>query len=196
MCGCRLTVKLRGRAEAPAIGAEGAQFPSARGGNTEAPHGPLQRLLEDALIEATVRAPNWARKPKPQAPGSSIASPATTARAGTPSNEGSWIELRAPHDSQNDSWMRPLTVKLRGRTEAPDRGAEGAQFLGARGAKPQAHHGPLQRLLAGATWLRLGDEANAKYPRHLKAIRGQFLRNRRLCVGRDLTHHHNSNKSS
>src|SRR5580658_1670966 len=40
----------------------------------------------------------------------------------------------------------PLTVKLRGRTEAPH-GAEGAQFLGARGAKPQARHGPLQRLL-------------------------------------------------
>ena len=39
-----------------------------------------------------------------------------------------------------------LTVKLRGRTEAPGRGAEGAQFLSARGAKPQAHHGPLQRL--------------------------------------------------
>jgi hypothetical protein len=41
---------------------------------------------------------------------------------------------------------RRLTVKLSGRTESPDR-AEGAQFLGARGAKPQAHHGPLQRLL-------------------------------------------------
>jgi hypothetical protein len=38
-------------------------------------------------------------------------------------------------------------VKLRGRTEAPALGAEGAQFLSARGAKPQAHHGPLQRLL-------------------------------------------------
>ena len=37
-------------------------------------------------------------------------------------------------------------MKLRGRTEAPD-GAEGAQFLSARGAKPQAPHGPLQRLL-------------------------------------------------
>jgi len=43
--------------------------------------------------------------------------------------------------------MWPLTVKLRGRTEAPALGAEGAQFLSARGAKPQAHHGPLQRLL-------------------------------------------------
>jgi hypothetical protein len=41
----RLTVKLRGRPEARP-GAEGAQFPSARGAKQEAPHGPLQRLLE------------------------------------------------------------------------------------------------------------------------------------------------------
>jgi hypothetical protein len=40
-------------------------------------------------------------------------------------------------------------VKLRGRTEAPAPGAEGAQFLSARGAKQEAHHGPLQRLLDG-----------------------------------------------
>jgi hypothetical protein len=44
---------------------------------------------------------------------------------------------------------RRLTVKLRGRAEAPALGAEGAQFLSARGAKPEAHHGPLQRLLDG-----------------------------------------------
>jgi hypothetical protein len=44
------------------------------------------------------------------------------------------------------STRRSLTVKLRGRTEAPD-GAEGAQSLSARGAKPKARHGPLQRLL-------------------------------------------------
>jgi len=47
---------------------------------------------------------------------------------------------------QEMSWPRTLTVKLRGRAEAPD-GAEGAQCLSARGAKPQAHHGPLERLL-------------------------------------------------
>jgi hypothetical protein len=29
----------------------------------------------------------------------------------------------------------------------PGKGAEGAQFLSARGAKPEAPHGPLQRLL-------------------------------------------------
>jgi hypothetical protein len=41
-----------------------------------------------------------------------------------------------------------LTAKLRARTTTPD-GAEGAQSLSARGTKPQAHHGPLQRLLGG-----------------------------------------------
>jgi len=40
-------------------------------------------------------------------------------------------------------------VKLRGRTEAPD-DAEGAQSLGAQGAKQTTHHGPLQRLLDAA----------------------------------------------
>jgi len=44
-------------------------------------------------------------------------------------------------------------VKLRGRTDAPQ-GAEGAQFLSARGAKPQAHHGPLQRLLGASLHIK------------------------------------------
>ena len=39
-------------------------------------------------------------------------------------------------------------MKLRGRAEEPD-AAEGAQSLSARGAKQEAHHGPLQRLLDG-----------------------------------------------
>jgi len=43
---CPLTVKLRGRTEAPALAAEGAEFPNARGANQEAHHGPLQRLLD------------------------------------------------------------------------------------------------------------------------------------------------------
>src|SRR5580704_5571480 len=46
----RLTVKLRGRTEAPALGAEGAQFLSARGANQEARHGPLQRLLDGVCV--------------------------------------------------------------------------------------------------------------------------------------------------
>jgi hypothetical protein len=48
--------------------------------------------------------------------------------------------------NEQTAHLAHLTVKLRGRTEAPD-GAEGAQFLSARGAKPQTHHEPLQRLL-------------------------------------------------
>jgi hypothetical protein len=55
--------------------------------------------------------------------------------------------LRCPRTDAQPAWH--LTVKLRGRPEAPATGAEGAQFLSARGAKQEAHHGPLQRLLEG-----------------------------------------------
>jgi len=51
-----LTVKLRGRIEAPANGAEGAQSLSARGAIPEAPHGPLQRLLDRCRLLATYKA--------------------------------------------------------------------------------------------------------------------------------------------
>jgi len=48
---------------------------------------------------------------------------------------------------QHVSRTVPLTVKLRGRTEAPD-GSRGRTLPpSARGAKPTTHHGPLQRLL-------------------------------------------------
>ena len=56
-----------------------------------------------------------------------------------------------------------LTVKLRGRTPAPD-GAEGAQFLSARGANPRALHGPLERLL-GISIIRNGHLQAANNPR-------------------------------
>ena len=55
-------MKLRGRAP-KSDGAEGAQSLSARGAKQTMHHGPLQRLLEDAFIEATVRARSLARKP-------------------------------------------------------------------------------------------------------------------------------------
>jgi hypothetical protein len=42
-----------------------------------------------------------------------------------------------------------LTVKLRGRPEAPSERRGRTLPFSARGAKPQAHHGPLQRLLGG-----------------------------------------------
>jgi hypothetical protein len=44
-----------------------------------------------------------------------------------------------------------LTVKLSGRTMAPDQRRGRTLSPGARGAKPQALHGPLQRLLDGLT---------------------------------------------
>src|SRR5882762_3799112 len=40
-----------------------------------------------------------------------------------------------------------LTVKLRGRQEAPDKRRGRTLSSGARGAQPLTHHGPLQRLL-------------------------------------------------
>jgi hypothetical protein len=60
---------------------------------------------------------------------------------------------------------RPLTVKLRGRPEAPA-GAEGAQFLSARGANQIAPHGALQRLLdvAPATVLAHNCTPRKTYP--------------------------------
>jgi len=64
-----------------------------------------------------------------------------------PQAKGLRLQLPALHDSQDESWMRTLTVKLRGRTGAPAIGAEGAQSLSARGDNPEALHGPLQRLL-------------------------------------------------
>jgi len=51
------------------------------------------------------------------------------------------------------AWSSPcggLTVKLRGRAEAPDWRRGRTLSPGARGAKPLAHHGPLQRLLGVA----------------------------------------------
>ena len=59
-----LTVKLRGCAEAP-DGAEGAQFPSARGANQEALHGPLQRLLD--VMKCLLARPTSGRQVKPNA---------------------------------------------------------------------------------------------------------------------------------
>src|SRR5438105_8845038 len=44
---------------------------------------------------------------------------------------------------------RHLTVKLSGRAEAPDGRRGRTLSSSARGAEPQAHYGPLQRLLEG-----------------------------------------------
>jgi len=101
----------------------------------------LQRWLEDAFIEATLHA-----RGAPQAP--TVAKRVSPRAPALPLIEGSWRWLfNLTAASPSGFLVRPLTVKLRGRTEAPALGAEGAQFLSARGAKPQAPHGPLQRLL-------------------------------------------------
>ena len=46
---CRLTVKLRGRAEAPAIGAQGANFLAPEAPNKKSLTAPFQRLLDGTL---------------------------------------------------------------------------------------------------------------------------------------------------
>src|SRR5580704_13270540 len=56
---------------------------------------------------------------------------------------------QAPSNTTSAGDLRRITVKLRGRAEVPALGAEGARFLSARGAKQEAPHGPLQRLLDG-----------------------------------------------
>ena len=58
--------------------------------------------------------------------------------------------------------MCGLTVKLRGRPEAPDQAPRAHNLFRARGADTQTVHGPLQRLLGGGEdgstyWLRQGD---------------------------------------
>ena len=55
------------------------------------------------------------------------------------------------HDS--DEQHGCLTVKLRGRPEAPDKRRGRTLSSGARGAKQTTHHGPLQRLLDPCTRL-------------------------------------------
>ena len=51
---------------------------------------------------------------------------------------------------QHVSRTVPLTVKLRGRTQAPDWRRGRILSSGARGAEPPTRHGPLQRLLGGS----------------------------------------------
>ena len=56
---------------------------------------------------------------------------------------------RAPYTLAQRVPCCRLTVKLRGRTTTPDERRGRTLSPGARGAEPQAHHGPLQRLLEG-----------------------------------------------
>jgi len=76
------------------------------------------------------------------------ATPLPAARAqGTSRAKGLRLKLPIPHDFQDESWLRTLTVKLSGRPEAPDQAPWAHTVFSARGAITQAVHGPLQRLL-------------------------------------------------
>jgi hypothetical protein len=66
----------------------------------------------------------------------------TTAAFASVQTMGLLVALRIPSR---------LTVKLRGRTEAPDTRRGRTLSPSARGAYPQTHHGPLQRLLGVLT---------------------------------------------
>ena len=74
--------------------------------------------------------------------------------------------LRILSSSCQESRACALTVKLRGRPEAPDKRRGRTLSPGTRGAKPLTPHGPLQRLLgrpgtARSTWAResnIGDQ--------------------------------------
>ena len=71
-----------------------------------------------------------------------------TARAPAVSNEGSlpWLFALVAFVAWR-IWLRPLTVKLSGRTMALDQRRGRTMSSSARGAQPLTPHGPLQRLL-------------------------------------------------
>jgi len=130
-----LTVKLNGRAEAPDGRCGRTIFPSARGAQPLAHHGPFQRWLEDASISLLC------------ARGFLSANPAR----GLPQSQTKGLCLGSSRLSlslHRRVWLRPLTVKLSGRPTPPDKHRGRTLSSSARGAKPLTHHGPLQRLLA------------------------------------------------
>jgi len=99
----RLTVKLRGRAPRPARRRGRTISSSARGAQPQAPHGPLQRLLEDAFIEGAVRA----RTPEPK--------PKSTARpvSRRPQTQGTAATNRS-HMRRGHTRARKLPARARG----------------------------------------------------------------------------------
>ena len=119
-------------------------------GLSEADRASAPTIVRARPIAATVRARNATRKLNPEIHAAAIGVCRSFARArDTAKRRVLDRNFRLCMSLKMTLGMRALTVKLRGRTEAPDYGAEGAQFLSARGAQPQAHHGPLQRLLDG-----------------------------------------------
>src|SRR5205807_8008027 len=185
----RLTVKLNGRAEAP-DGRRGRTLSSsARGAQPPALHGPFQRLLEDALIQPTVRARFPQRKPCPRLQGTSALTAAASATNAAEAEEITQDRAHGPRalpQSQTKGlclgasplslslhrriWLRPLTVKLRGRAPRPDKRRRRILSFSAGGAPPPTHHGPLQRLLEAM----LGTERNSRSAISGEAYRSTF----------------------
>ena len=157
-----LTVKLSGRPkECPARRTRTLSFARSERKRPRC-HGPLQRLLEDAQNQPTVRARLLQRKPRlPELAATAASASATPKRRAEnlaqcararqqrrtkglcPGSSSLWLSLHSRF------LARPLTVKLRGRTTTPDRRRGRTLSPGARGPKQTTHHGPLQRLLEG-----------------------------------------------
>ena len=152
--GRRLTVKLNGRAEAPDRRRGRTLSSSARGAQPPTHHGPFERLLEDALIQLTVRARFTRCKPFPRA--QRKLQPLTAAASATNAAEAEEITQDLAHgpralpQSQTKGLclgslplslslhrrirLRPLTVKLRGRTTTSDKRRGRTMSSCARGA--------------------------------------------------------------
>ena len=162
-----LTVKLRGRPEALDQAPRAHNLSRARGGDTQTVHGPLQRLLG-----------GWLRRPTSNRAAQPAIPPPTMNRARLlPRNQVS--ERGCPSRNRRSTCAIPtkpkrvpvttryafmeglpakvlsqiairLTVKLRGRPEAPD-WSRGCILSSRTRGDTTDSHGPLQRLLDGAT---------------------------------------------
>src|SRR5437016_7899245 len=153
---------------------------------------PVPTLVRGRPHKPTVRARNLQRKPKladatnPDRPAEaqprqSAATSASLAcwphgppaRAQTEAlTEGSWPSRAESGSLPTGGFLlRPLTVKLNGRAEAPDWRRGRTISSSARGAQPPAHHGPFQRWLEDA-------------PTSLLCARGIFSANRSWLLQR------------
>src|SRR5204862_6200604 len=163
-----LTASVRGRALTSAKRRGGTMSSGARGAEPPTPHGPLERLLgvgtptQPRPVRRAKR--SYSRSffirnlPIRKAP-RTRSTPNGTRIIATPRevSRTKWPAIAAqttpaptrstPFTKSEVIARRLLTVKLRGRTTTSDERRGRTLSPGARGAKPQAHHGPLQRLL-------------------------------------------------
>jgi hypothetical protein len=168
---CGLTVKLRGRAQAPAKRRGRTLSFNARGAKQQAHHGSLQRLL-DGTSPRPVDKYHACGDPTPHAgPENKRIDVFVHCNSGAASLWRDYPASANAVDREAQTYQTcddatggdqalvhcRLTVKLRGRTTTPDRRRGRTLSPGARGAKQTTHHGPLQRLLEGsmAEWIRV-----------------------------------------